>query len=390
MTMDRPVIELDTAVIPATRHRKPRPYLQAVAVYVAVRALGVAVLALMAGHADLPLLDRLTAWDGVWYTRLADVNYVGMTGTLDAAGGAFPEAPYAFFPLYPAFTHLISMLPGVSTIAAGLLLSLGAGIATAGALVRIGRLVAPERPHTGLILTALFAGAPMGIVLSMTYTESMFCALAAWALVAVLERQWLLAAACCFFAGLTRSTATVLIVVVVAAAVIEVWRGRDRRAALLCAVVAPLGLAGYWAAVAAGTGMSWQAIELRGWDTRFDGGQEAIAWVTRLLLSRGSVMETTTVGLVLGAVVLAVLGARRMPWPLALYGAGVVALVVCTAGLPFIKARLLLPAMFVLLIPVAVGLANRRPKTAAAVVVGLVLVGAWVSGHSLTAWQYAI
>lgn len=386
--MDHPPV---TRLIPAHAAPKSRPYLTAVAVYLAVRALGVAILALMAADNNTPLLDRLTAWDGKWYLKLAEVNYGGMGGTLDAAGQPFVEAPYAFFPFYPMLMAGLAGLPGISIIAAGLLISLAAGIAVAVALVRIARHVDP-RPRVGLILVGLFAGAPMAITLSMTYTEALFCALAAWALVGVLERNWWLAGCATMFAGLTRSTALVLIAVVVIAALVAAYRGRDRWTALVCALIAPLGLAGYWGTVAARTGSwtGWQDIEMRGWNTRFDSGQETAQWIGQILLGKGSVMETTTVAIVLGACVLAVLGARRMPWPLAAYGIGVVVLVLGTAGLPFAKARFLLPAMFVLLIPIALGLAGRKPKTAAAAVVALVLIGSWFSGHALTGWQYAI
>jgi hypothetical protein len=49
---------------------------------------------------------------------------------------------------------LVTGIPGVSTAAAALVLSLGAGIAAACALVRIGRLFYPHRP-LGLILVAM-------------------------------------------------------------------------------------------------------------------------------------------------------------------------------------------------------------------------------------------
>src|SRR4030081_2931167 len=103
----------------------------------------------------------------------------------------------------------------------------------------------------------------MGIALSMACTEAMFTAFAAWALVGVLERQWLLAGLCCFFAGLTRPTASVLVVVVVVAALVAAYRGWDRWWALACALLSPIGLLGYWALVAARTGSltGWWGLE---------------------------------------------------------------------------------------------------------------------------------
>ena len=62
-------------------------------------------------------------------------------------------------------------------------------------LTRLGELVPGGSRRAGLLLVGLFAAAPMGVVLSMTYTEALFCALTAWALVGVLRRQWVLAGA---------------------------------------------------------------------------------------------------------------------------------------------------------------------------------------------------
>jgi hypothetical protein len=53
------------------------------------------------------------------------------------------------------------------------------------------------------------------------------------------------------------------------------------------------------------------------------------------------------------------------------------------------KVRLLTTA-FVLLLPVAVGLARRRTVTAVAVVAAAAIASAWFGGYALTVWQYAI
>jgi hypothetical protein len=339
----------------------------------------------MAAHSHLLLLGRLTAWDSGWYISLAEFGYHGTPGT---AGN--PLAPLAFFPLYPAYTALLSVIPGVSTVAAGFIVSLLSGSAAVCALVRIGRL---HSPRTGLILVALWAGAPMAIVLSMPYTEAMFTALAAWALVGVLERNWWLAGACCMFAGLTRSTATVLIAVVVVAAGIAVYRGgRERWPALACALAAPLGLLGYWAAVAARAGSltGWWDIERRGWRSRFDFGVEAFHYIVAKLSSDESMWQTAVVLLVLGAVALAVLTVtNRLPWPLAAYAIGVVVLAIGTAGLPWGKVRFLVPG-FTLLIPVAIGLAGCKRSTIVASVAAWVLLGSWFSAFSVTVWTHTI
>ncbi|EMD22938.1 hypothetical protein [Amycolatopsis azurea] len=376
---------------PAARFGRWTPYLRAVAAYLAVRVLGVAMLAVMAAPRDLPLLERLSAWDGWWYLQIAERNYGGVPEPLDAAGELFPAAPMGFFPLYPGAMRVLGEL-GLPLLAAGLVVSTGAGVVAACGLQRIGERFGGQR--VGLVLVVLWAGAPMSITQSMVYTESLFVALAAWSLVGVLERRFGMAAVCTMFAGLTRSTAVVLVAVVVVAAVLAATRGRgrDRWQLLGWAAIAPLGLAGYWGFVAARTGSltGWQDIELRGWGVRWDWGREAAEYTVRLLTREGSRFETLVLFVTVAAVILgAVMIARRMPWPLVAYGIGVAVLAIGTAGFPQMRGRFLLPA-FVLLLPVAVGLAKRRPSTAVAVAAAFVLFGCWYSAYSLTAWQHGI
>jgi hypothetical protein len=390
-TLERPQLDLKEATA-WTR----RPYVQVIAVYLLVRTFGVALLALFASSHDKPLIDRLTAWDGQWYLSIAEYGYRGVThGLFDAAGNFAPYTPLAFFPAYPTLLRWLAAGTGLSLVNAALVLSLIAGIVAACGIHRIATLV-DGRPRVGVLVVALWSGAPMAITLSMTYTEALFTAFAAWALVAVLEKKWLLAALCCVGAGLTRSTATVLIGVVVLAAVIEVCRERSRWSEVVCILVAPLGLLGFWLHVANVTNSwtGWFDLEWRNWRTRFDGGKETVGFVKDTLLSGSSVMEPMTTFVLLGAVFLAVLLGRssitaRMPWPVAVYGAGVVVLIAGTAGLPFSKPRFLLPG-FTLLLPVAMGLAGRRRGTQIAVVAGFVLLGCWFSAYSLTVWRYAI
>lgn len=376
---------------PAARFARWVPYLRAVAAYLAVRTLGVAMLAAMAAPRDLPLLERLSAWDGWWYLQIAEHNYSGVTEPLDAAGELFPAAPMGFFPLYPGAMRVLGEL-GVPLLVAGLIVSTVAGVVAACGLQRVGELVGGQR--VGLVLVVLWAGAPMSITQSMVYTEAMFVALAAWALIGVLERRWGMAAVCTMFAGLTRSTAAVLIAVVVVAAVLAAvrGRGRERWRPLGWAAVAPLGLAGYWGFVAAKTESltGWQDIERRGWGVRWDFGREAAEYALQLLTKEGSRFETLVLVVTLAAVVLgAVMIANRLPWPLVTYGIGVAVLAIGTAGFPQMRGRFLLPA-FVLLLPIAIGLAKRHTSTAIAAAAAFVLFGCWYSAFSLTAWRYGI
>lgn len=367
------------------------PHFLAVGVYVAVRDLGLLIVLVLAGS-DRPLTDLLSGWDGDWYLAIAQYGFDGVPDThLDAAGKHTPDTPYGFFPAFPMATRVVSGT-GMSMEWAGLTVSFLAGAAAAVAIFRIGRLVS-GRDRVGLLLVALWGAAPMSMVLWMTYTEALFTAFAAWALVGVLERRWYLAGLACVGAGLTRSTAVALVLVVgLAALVAVVRRGDDRWRALVCVLLCPLGLLGWWGYVAYRTGnlTGWFDIQREGWFTRFDGGVQTVEFVGDTLETGKSVMETVVVLVLLAAIMLVVLsGVNRLPWPLVVYGAAVVVVVIGTAGLTFLKARFLLPG-FTLLIPIAIGLANRRRSTMIATVAGYTLLFAWFNAYALTAWPLPI
>jgi hypothetical protein len=367
-------------------------YLRAVGLFVLVRLSGLGLLAILADHHNRPLLDLMKSWDGDWYLAIAENGYDNVPDRfVDATGRKTPTTPLAFFPLYPMLIRALAPVTGSDVLAAALVISFIAGCAAACALFRIGQIVDP-RPKTGMLLVALWAGAPMAITLSMAYTEALFTALAAWALVGVLERQWILAGLCCLAAGLVRPTASVLVGVVVIAAIIAVfWEGKTWQA-VVCAVLSPLGLLGWWGYVANRTGSltGWFDIERTGWYTQFDGGRETAKFVGDILLSGNSLMEVVNVLVMFACVVLAVLTVlSQIPWPLQAYGAGTVFIVIGSSSISYAKARFLLPG-FTLLIPVAQGLANRKPRTMMAVAVAFILWGNWFSAYSLTAWKFAI
>jgi hypothetical protein len=79
----------------------------------------------------------------------------------------------------------------------------------------------------------------------------------------------------------------------------------------------------------------------------------------------------------------------RMPWPLLVYAGLVLFTAWGTDGLMSARLRVLLPA-FVLLLPVAIGLAHRRTATAVAVVAAAALGSAWFGAHALTIWPQSI
>ncbi|WP_229680387.1 hypothetical protein [Saccharopolyspora thermophila] len=375
-----------------------RPYRRTVlaiapaVVYLAIRLVGLLVLAWLSAANDEALIDNLRAWDGQWYLEIAQHGYGGVDPSMvDGYGHRYPETPLAFFPGYPLLIMSLAWIPGVSATGAAVTVSLACGVAAAYGLARLGRRVGGSE-GVGLLLVVLFAAAPMSVVLSMAYTEALFCALSIWALIGVVERQWAWAGLCCAAAGLVRPTAAALIGVVGLAALVAIARRRDTWRPWLALVLAPVGMVTYigWVAVQTGSPTGYFELQQRGWSSAFDGGVATAKFVVESLTEEKSVLETFTVWIVLAALVLMVLCLRqRMPWPLVLFAAAVLTLDLGSDGLMYSKVRLMLPA-FPLLIPVAIGLARRRATTAAATAVLLVFFGSWFGAYSLTAWQYAI
>lgn len=370
-------------------------YLQALSLYVAAQSLALVTLALLSAWHDTDMLGHLTSWDGRWYLAIAEHGYDGVPEGehADATGDFTPGiTPLGFFPLYPTVVSLAAGMPGIGYHAAALVVSAAAGLIAACGITRLALRVDGRRP-VALTLVALWAGAPMAIVFSMAYTEALFIALAVWSLVGVLERRWALAAACCAFAGWARPTASVLIVVVVLAALIAVWHNRDRWEAAICAICAPVGLLTYWGHVALVTGRldGWMWIEQTGWNTGFDAGAAKLEFVARTLAEGSSVMEVVAVLTLLGGIVLLThLIRQRVPWPLAAYAGGVLLLIATSSTLPMGTARFVLPAMCVLLLPLARHLAARRPMAMLTGIGAWVLLGSWYSAYALAAWPFAI
>jgi hypothetical protein len=365
-------------------------------IFLAIREFGLLVLTWMAAATDRSVSDVLRSWDGQWFLAIAQGGYRGVPQELvDAFGQRSAETPLAFFPGYPTVVRWLAAGDGgggIGLVTASLTVTIVSGVACAYALARIGGHIRGGSRRTGLILVALFAATPMSIVLSMAYSEAMFCALAAWSLVGILERRWILAGVCCALAGLVRSTGAALVLTVGIAVVIAIVKRRDGWRPWAGGVIAPLGLIAYLGWVGAQTGEwdGWFALQERGWGTGFDGGTATVRFSLEALGDARSVLEVTTVGLIVVGLALLVIGVvRRVEWPLMAYAAAVLAMDLLANGLMNSKARLMLPA-FTLLIPVALALSRRKPSTAVLTLCALAVAGSWFGAYSITSWGYAI
>lgn len=363
----------------------------ALAGYAAVRALGLVVLALWsAARGTSPHTLLAVRWDSLWYTRVAAFGY----GYEVRLPNGDVHSSLAFFPLLPWLERLGAALTPLSYADAGLAVSALASLAAAWGVFAVAEHVYDRR--VGGYLVLLWAVLPVGIVQSMAYTESLFTALAAWALYAVLTGRWVAAGLLASLAGLTRPVGAAVAAAVWAAAIASY--GRDRRAPppggvphgrrALGMVLAPLGAAGHVLWVGHRTGRSplgYLDVQA-GWRNGFDGGYAFARFTADTFTSFPSALAG--VGLIAGvALVVGLYGAcvrQGQPLPLLLYAGAVTALALGASSYFGSKPRLLLPA-FPLLLPLAVALARVCPSRSAAVLGGAAVVSAlygafWLNG----------
>lgn len=369
------------------RHVALRRMLLLGGLYLGVRAAGIGLLIGMQLANHRPV--TLQAWDGYWYTAIVQHGYRGVpTSMTDAFGHYRPDNAMVFFPGYPAVVHVVSLL-GIPALSAAVAVSILAGLAATYGFARLARRLA-DSPHVEWVAVVLLAAAPMSIVYSMAYPESLLVALAAWALVAILEHRWWLAAPLIALAGLVSPMAAPLIVVGMAACLVDLYRARAGWASVAALTVMPLGMVGYLAWVQDHAGVSYFAVQRAGWGSGFDGGWSTLRWVGTTLGTDGGVFTLGTAVGALAAVVGVVLAVRRRwPWQVCAYCAGVVVLTWGTDSILWDKVRLLLAA-FPLLVLVAVRL-TRGSRTAAVVGVAVVvLAGLWFSAESLAVWRFSI
>ncbi|MFF8017551.1 mannosyltransferase family protein [Streptomyces sp. NPDC007929] len=381
----------------------------ALAGYVAVRALGLLALFLWSAARDKSAYTLLTArWDALWYVRVAELGY----GYEVRLANGDVHSNLAFFPLLPWLERLVAAVSPLSYADGGFLVSLVSSLAAAWGVFAVADRVYGRR--AGVCAVLLWAVLPVGIVQSMAYSESLFTALAAWSLYAVLTGRWVTAGTLALFAGLTRPVGLAVVAAVWVAALasfaqdrraaaagersaqddaLEAWIGAPVRPGtpfrrILGMALAPLGAAGYvlWVGHHTGKGPLGYLDVQAGWRNGFDGGWAFARFVAEKFTSFPAALAG--VGLIIGVasvVWLYVTGVRqRQPLPLLVYTGVVTALALCASSYFGSKPRLLLPA-FPLLLPLALALAKARIRRSAAVLGGVAVASAvygafWLNG----------
>ncbi|MFB9467714.1 hypothetical protein [Streptomyces cinereospinus] len=402
--------------------------------YAAVRAFGLLVLAVWSAARDKSASTLLTArWDSLWYTRVAELGY----GYEVRLPNGDVHSNLAFFPLLPWLERLLHTVTPLSYAGAGFAVSLLASLAAAWGIFAVadhvhGRLGEGGTGlpgdgggrRVGVCAVLLWAVPPVGIVQSMAYTESLFTALAAWSLYAVLTGRWLTAGTLALLAGLTRPVGIAVVAAVWTAAVVAFVRedaptapsahrrstpyGHGARPAgrapsparhpshegarvwrhALGMLLAPLGAAGYvlWVGHHTGRGPLGYLDVQTGWRNGFDGGYAFARFVADTFTSFPSALAGLALIIGVALVVrLYLAGVRqRQPLPLLVYTGVTTALALCASSYFGSKPRLLLPA-FPLLLPLALALARLRTSASALVVGGVGVASAvygafWLNG----------
>ncbi|MFC8275231.1 hypothetical protein ACFUJR_22340 [Streptomyces sp. NPDC057271] len=351
--------------------------------YLAVRLLGLLVLGRwvhMRGHGIWPALA--TSWDSRWYLGIADHGY-------DPGPGDPPgHRTMAFFPLYPALIRAVAAVTPGSRASVGLVLAVLCSLAAAWGIFAVGDRLYGRR--AGTVLAVLWGALPVAVVQWMGYTESLFTALAAWALYAALDGRWAWAAGLSVAAGLTRPTGVAVAAAVTVAGLSAARRGS--RPALVAALVAPLGWLGYvgWVGLRLGRWDGYFAVQ-KAWSNTWDGGSSTLRQLRRhLVYAQDPQLFLVVVSLVLiaAAALFPLCVADRQPLPLLVFTGVLLLVVLGSGGVYFPRARFLLPG-FPLLLPLALAVGRARRHVAALVLGAAALSSAWLGAYMLLVWAGA-
>ncbi|WP_436840325.1 hypothetical protein [Streptomyces flavofungini] len=377
----RPHAELPRATAYRRAARALRYAAPALLAYAAVRVVGLLVLAVWARREHRELWHLLAeSWDCDWYLKIAAHGYA------DTLGHTFDTNNLAFFPLFPLLIRAGDALLPAPRGGVGLALAVGCSFLAAWGIFKVGDRLHGRR--AGVLLVTLWACLPVALVQWMGYTESLFTALAAWSLYAVLTGRWVWAGALAALAGLTRPTGIAVAAAVSVTALLALRRRFDARA-LTGALLAPLGWLAYvgWVGARLGRWDGYFAVQ-KLWHNEWDGGIGTLRWMKRLFLVERPQLFLVMVTLVLlGSLLLYVLSVtgREQPLPLLVFTGLLVAIVLGSSGVYFPRARFLLPG-FPLLLPVALALARAGTRVTLAVLSTAALTSAAFGGHMLLVW----
>ncbi len=357
------------------------PYL----VYLAGQLVTLVVVGLVAQARGTTLTRVLLSWDAQHFVAIAQDGYDWSTG------GDVVNSP-AFFPGLPAVMRLVHLLTGWTYSTSGYVVPAISALVMVAGLVRLLRMLRHYSDTAALTLIGLIAVGPISVVLMMIYTESMFCAVVVWGLVALLDRRWLTAAALAVTAGLIRPTGAALAGAVMLVALVALCRPGRNWQMLLALVLSPVGVVGYilYAGHRIGSWNGWFTSQNNGWKTNFDWGHSSYEFIRSALIDAPAVLNLVVVAVIGASIVLLILLVGSQPnLAVITYTALVMISNIGSGGIMNSKVRLMLPAL-PLLFPVAGWLARQRPLVLGLTLACYLLIGTWYSAYGLVIYGYAI
>ncbi|QGN32892.1 hypothetical protein [Microlunatus sp. Gsoil 973] len=273
------------------------------------RAVVVTGLVLASIWSGRPFPEVMTRWDGEWYKKVAEQGYPSPLPVHPT--GRYESSTAAFFPLYPLLTKGLTGL-GMPFWLSGMVINLVASTAAVLIIVLVGTQYLDRRPAQ--LLGCLWTAFPVSAVLTTTYTEAVFTALGAGALLLALRRRWVLAGLLAALAGAVRAPGIVFAGAVGLAALEAILRRREWRA-LAGAVVAPLGFLAAIGYIGLRTGAAdaWRLTERDGWHTSLNFGAEWVNFLTPRTTNQHDLVHLGMGLMAIGLIVLMIIAIIRRP-----------------------------------------------------------------------------
>jgi hypothetical protein len=314
------------------------------------------------------------AWDGDWYARIARHGYRPLPG--DQAQG-----PTAFFPLLSWLTRGVQVVVRSST-AAAVIVTTAAALA---AIILVHRIVSDWRgAATARATVVLMLAFPASIFFWQFYTEALFIALSAGALLAQRRRRCWVAVLLAALATMTRVAGFVVIVALVFD---DLQATRRFAVGQLRYLVGLVGLVPVWVAqqLQVGDGLAF-LVANEAWGRELTWPWVAIARSVSSLVGQGDPLRGhpfDLLAIALSGFVIVLAFLRPWPWAARALLVGMVVVPLCT-GSALSMVRFVAVAW-----PGFAVVADRRndvePRVQLAVVVGLALVSlgflrTWANG----------
>jgi hypothetical protein len=294
------------------------------------------------------------------------------------------NARAAFFPLFPALIRLASYLTGGNYPVAGLIAQIAAGAAsTLGVWAVASRLRGHRVADRAVVLYCLFPGA---MTFALLYSEPLAVAISAAAILAMLNRRWLLAGIAGAAATAERPTLIILVVVFGVAAIQALWTRREW-AALLAPTLTPLGVLAFFAYLGHRYHdyKFWFRVETVVWHEHIGWGEHTLRVVLWMdpATERAHVFNAVLIIMFVVAVIgIALMVADRLPLPVILFGA---LLVLLSAISPAQSTR---PRFVWTAFPIFIAAAAKLPRALywpmlVLSAAGLVFLIAWWPNHRI-------